>query len=226
MLLQSDSLAATLDAVDEALFYDRTLPEADLKATAHWLAERQVRSGKWAGMFAPTDLDYGHGVKLFTGEKLHTRLAARNVLTAEAARALTLFSRTRSGVQDAEQCVDDANRWLAGQCFSRDCMVGECAHSGIGLMRYVAVRDGDRARQWLEHHIEMLSRCRDGKGRWKGLPFYYTLLTLSEIDLLPAFQELRYAMPACERVWKRLSNDNPVTRRRRDIVLRVLSRCA
>ncbi len=85
MLVQSNSLAATLDAVDEALFYDRTLPEVDVDETARWLAGQQVRSGKWAGMFAPTDLDYDHGVRLFTGEKLQTRLAARNILTTEAA---------------------------------------------------------------------------------------------------------------------------------------------
>jgi len=225
MFVQPNSLAATLDAVDEALFYDRTLPEADLEATARWLAARQVRSGKRAGMFAPTDRDYGRGVTLFTKEKLQTRLAARNILTAEAARALTLFGRTSPGVQDARQCVDRANRWLSRQCFARDCMVGECAHSGIGLMRYVAVRHGDRAQEWLEHHLEMLSARRDSKGRWKGLPFYYTLLALTEIDLPSARHELRYAGPACERVRKRLSGDDPVARRRRDVVHRVLSRC-
>ena len=50
-------------------------------------------------------------------------------------------------------------------------------------------------------------------------------LALSEIDLPSARQELRYAAPACERVLKRLSGADPVTRRR-DIVLRALSRGA
>jgi hypothetical protein len=226
MFVRPNSLAATLDAVDEAFFHDRTLPEADVKAVTCWLAARQIPSGKWAGMFAPTDLDYGHGVTLFTGEKLRTRLAARNILTAEAARALTFFGRTDPDVQDVGQCVDRANRWLGRQCFARDCMVGECAHSAIGLMRYVAVREGDRAQEWLERHVEMFFLRRDGKGRWKGLPFYYTLLALSEIDLLPARQELHYATPACERVLKRLSGDNPVVRRRRHVVHRALSKCA
>jgi hypothetical protein len=226
MLVQANSLAATLDAIDQALSYDRTLPEADVETAARWLTGRQVRSGKWAGMFAPTDLDYGHGVTLFTKEKLQTQLAARNILTAEAARALTLFSKTNPGFQDAGQYVDRADRWLSGQCFARDCMVGECAHSGIGLMRYVTVRDRDRSQEWLERHIEMLSGRRDGKGRWKGFPFYYTLLTLSEIDLPSARQELCYTVPACERMRRRLSGDDPVVRRRRDVIDRVLSRCA
>ncbi|MGD9400332.1 MAG: hypothetical protein PVI10_12190 [Methyloceanibacter sp.] len=218
MLVQPNSLAATLDAIGQALFYERTLPAAEIEAATRWLSERQVRSGKWAGMFAPTGPDYGHGVTLFSKERLRTRLAAKNVLTAEAARALTLFG-------GAGGCVDRANRWLGGQCFAGDCMVGECAHSGIGLMRYVAVRDGDRAQQWLEDHVERLSTRRDGKGRWVGLPFYYTLLALSEIDLPAAQRELCYAMPACERALKRLSGADGVVRRRRNVVHRALSRC-
>ncbi|HUT21207.1 MAG TPA: hypothetical protein VM366_18800, partial [Anaerolineae bacterium] len=90
MLVHTDSLAATLDAIDEALFYDREMPGRELGAVASWLAGRQARSGQWAGMFAPTGLDYAQGVVLFSGERLHTRLGARNILTTEAARALTL----------------------------------------------------------------------------------------------------------------------------------------
>jgi hypothetical protein len=105
-------------------------------------------------------------------------------------------------------------------------MVGECAHSGIGLMRYVAAKDGDRAHDWLERHVKRLSARRDGTGRWKGLPFYYTLLALSEIDLPAARQELGYAVPACERVLKRRSRADSTARRRRGIVHRALSRCA
>jgi hypothetical protein len=223
MLIQSNSLAATLDAIDEALFYGRELPETQVEAATRWLAGRQVQSGKWAGMFAPTDLDYGQGVRLFSGEKLHTRLAARNILTAEAARALTLLGTTISGVEDV---LERANRWLAGQCFADACMVGECAHSGVGLMRYLAVKGGDRALRWLDRHVEMLSQRRDGKGRWAGLPFYYTLLTLAEIDLPSAAGELCYAAPACQRALKRLSGDDPVTHRRRDVVQGALSKCA
>jgi hypothetical protein len=219
MFVHSSSLAATLDAIDQAFFDERPLPEAEVEAAARWLSGRQVRSGKWAGMFAPTDFDYGHRVTLFTKERLQTRLGVRNILTAETARALTLFG-------DAGECVERADRWLGGQCFARDCMVGECAHSAIGLMRYVAVRDGDRTQLWLARHVERVSARRDGKGRWKGLPFYYALLALSEIDLPAAHRELRYAVPACERVLKRLSGDDAVVRRRRDVVHRALSRCA
>jgi hypothetical protein len=95
-----------------------------VEAAACWLTARRDRSGKRAGMSALTDLKCGHGVTLLTRDKLHFRPASRDILTAEAARALTLVERTSRGVQDAGQCVDHANRWLSGPCLARDCRVG------------------------------------------------------------------------------------------------------
>jgi len=220
MLVHTHSLASTLDAVDEALFYEREIPGQELRDAAVWLAQRQARSGQWAGMFAPTGLDYSQGVVLFSGERLRTRLGARNVLTSEAARALALCN---DALPSREAVLTRTDRWLAAQCFARDCMIGECGHSAIGLMRYVAVRDGARAAAWLDDHVAMLAQRRDGGGRWTGLPTYYVLLALTEIDRPLAHHELDYARPACVRALQRLSGEGPVIQRRRAILLRALS---
>lgn len=223
MLVHVHSLASTLDALDEALFYERKIPDQDLCEAAVWLARRQARSGEWAGMFAPTSLDYRQGVVLFSGERLRTRLGARNVLTSEAARALALCD----GVLPAREAVlARTDRWLAAQCFARDCMIGECGHSAIGLMRYVAVREGTRATAWLDEHLGMLAGRRDGRGRWAGLPTYYVLLALSEIDRPLVTRELEYARPACVHALQRLSGAEPVAQRRRTILLRALGMCS
>lgn len=219
MLVHTDSLAATLDAVNEALFYDRKMPAQELEAAAGWLAGRQAHSGQWAGMFVPTGLDYRQGMTLFGGEKLRTRLGTRNVLTAEAARVLALCDGALPYQKDV---LARADRWLAAQCFARDCMVGECGHSAIALMRYIAVRDGARAAAWLDEHLAMLAQRRDGKGRWTGLPTYYVVLTLAEIDRPRARRELAYAQPACVRALKRLMDEGPAIQRRRAILLRAL----
>ncbi len=223
MLVHVHSLASTLDAVDEALFYEREIPDQDLCEAASWLARRQARSGQWAGMFAPTGLDYQQGVMLFTGERLRTRLGARNVLTSEAARALALCD---GALPAREVVLARTDRWLAAQCFARDCMIGECGHSAIGLMRYVAVREGTRAAAWLDDHLAMLAQRRDGRGRWTGLPTYYVVLALTEIDRPLARHELAYARPACVHALKRLAGEDPVTRRRRAILLCALGRCS
>jgi hypothetical protein len=214
-----NSLATTLDAIHETLFDDRSLSKTQMEEAAKWIVGRQYRSGKQAGMFAPTELDYKAGIRLFTGERLKTKLATRNVLTAQAAWALALLD---AGVQDA---LERANRWLFRQCFSRSCTTGECAHSAVGLMRYLAVARLADSERRLAAHVEVLSRQRDGKGRWKRFPFYYTLLALSETDLPAAVEEMRYAAPACERFLRRSPKDDVFARRQRDVVERVLARC-
>ena len=218
MVIHHNSLAMTVDAVNEALFNGRPLSKAEKEETARWIAGRQVEVGKQAGLFAPTEDDYQEGVRLFTGERLRTKLAARNILTAEAARALVLLDM-------GEDVLERTNRWLLEQCFASACTVGECAHSTIGLMRYLAAGGLADSEKRLNAHITVLSRHRDGKGRWKRFPFYYTLLALSETDLPAAVEEMRYAAPACERVLRRSPRDNTFGPRQRAVMERVLARC-
>lgn len=215
MIIHHSSLAATLDAVNEALFNDRSLSKAEKEEAAGWIAGRQVEAGQQSGLFAPTEDDYQEGVKLFTGERLRTKLAARNILTAEAARVLILISM-------GGDILEHTDRWLLEQCFSSTCTVGECAHSTVGLMRYLAAGGLANSEKRLNAHIAVLSRHRDGKGRWKRFPFYYTLLALSETDLPAAVEEMRYAAPACERFLRRSPKDDGFALRQRDVVERVL----
>jgi hypothetical protein len=217
MVIHHNSLAATLDAVNETLFNGRSLSKAEKEEAARWIASRQVEVGRQEGLFAPTEDDYQEGVKLFTGERLRTKLATRSVLTAEAARVLILFDM-------GEDALERTNRWLLEQCFSSACTVGECAHSTIGLMRYLAVGGLADSEKRLNAHIAVLSRHREGKGRWRRFPFYYTLLALSESDLPAAVEEMRYAAPACERFLRRSPKDG-FAPRRRAVVERVLARC-
>lgn len=218
MIIHHNSLAATLDAVNEAFFNGWPWSKADEEEAARWIAGQQVRGGRQAGLFAPTEDDYQEGVRLFTGERLQTKLATRNILTAEAARALILFDR-------GEGILERTNRWLLEQCFASACTVGECAHSTVGLMRYLAVGGLADSEEQLNAHLVVLSQHRDGKGRWRRFPFYYTLLALSETDLPAAVEEMRYAAPACERFLRRSPKDDVFASRRRAVVERVLARC-
>ena len=222
VMISSNSLAKTLDAIGEAFFYDHSLSAQQKQEAADWIIRRQYKSGKQAGVFAPTGYDYQEGTRLFTGEKLKTKLATRNILTEEAARVLVCLGVTDIRVQGA---LGHADRWLLQQCFSGSCTIGECAHSAVGLMRYLSVRRSADSERRLAEQIEVLSRHRDGKGRWRRFPFFYTLLALSEIDLRLAVEEMRYAAPACERVLRRSAKEDGFFQRRRAIVQRALARC-
>ena len=62
-LLNARSLAATLDAVNDALFFGRRVPKADAARVARWLAGRQALPGSYADMFAPTAADFAGKVE-------------------------------------------------------------------------------------------------------------------------------------------------------------------
>jgi hypothetical protein len=100
-LLHTQSLARTLDAVEEALFFDETIPAAEARRVAAWLASRQGLAGAYAGMFAPTARDFGEGIRLFTGERITSGAATGHILGEEACRALRLLRVDSSEVGQA-----------------------------------------------------------------------------------------------------------------------------
>jgi hypothetical protein len=214
------SLSSAIDTVNAAWFDSAPLTPLEKTQLSHWIAGQQIRNGHDAGAFAPAMLDYEEGARLFTGELLNTRLAMRNILTAEAARALVLLNQRESDV------IERTAFWLSQQCFSRDfCAIGECAHSGVAVMRFLSISNHADAHNRLLHHIEVLAKHRDERGRWHGFPFFYTLLALTEIDLPQATDELCYSRPACQHALKRLSLQQPYTHRRQAVLQRALSRC-
>jgi hypothetical protein len=82
----------------------------------------------------------------------------------------------------------------------------------------------------LENGLLELHRHRDGAGRWKRFPFFYTLLALSEIELPGAREEVRYAGAVIERSLRRFRKANPqdqseLDRRRRVVLERVSEIC-
>lgn len=90
-LLDDQSLARTLDAVNDALFFDRQIPKNEGRRAAEWLAGRQGLPGSYAGMFAPTPGDFSDGIQLFTGERISSRAATGHILGEETCRALLLL---------------------------------------------------------------------------------------------------------------------------------------
>ena len=70
--LYPDSLASTLDAVNEACLFRCPVSESHREQVAEGVAGRQAKPGSYASMFAPTDDDYNGGIRLFTGERVRS----------------------------------------------------------------------------------------------------------------------------------------------------------
>ena len=90
-LVDPRSLAGTIDAVSDALFFGRRIPRDDAREVAQWLAGRQGLPGSYAGMFAPTRRDCARGIRLFTGERISSGAATAHILGEEACRVLLLL---------------------------------------------------------------------------------------------------------------------------------------
>ncbi|MFH1501674.1 MAG: hypothetical protein ABIG03_01375 [Candidatus Eisenbacteria bacterium] len=106
-LLRTQSLASTLDEVSDALFFGRSIPRAEARRVARWIAGRRGMPGSYAGMFAPTERDYAGGITLFTGERVRSGAATGHILGEEACRVLLLLD---AGLSDVEDALSEATR--------------------------------------------------------------------------------------------------------------------
>jgi hypothetical protein len=231
-LIHPDSLGDTLDSVNEVLFENLQVPEVVRCAVASWIADRQGLPGSYAGMFAPTEYDYAFGTLVFTGEAIRSGAATGHILGEEACAALyrmggntpeirEALKRARTGILRRLEQSEVQGQWSGVYC---------CGTCSVALWRHMlASGAADDARR-IDNGMTELRRYRDGTGRWKRFPFYYTLLALSEIDHPAVREEVLYAGAVIERALRRLIKMDPEQQskhdRRRKIVLeRVLEKC-
>lgn len=223
-IVNYDSLVATLDAVNGAFFYAQSLPERQREQAVKWIANRQGKPGSCASMFAPTEFDFTEGARLFTGETVQSRAGTSHILGEEACRALLLLEVPSLDVRDVlnRASLGMMSRLGATQDGSGIYCCGKCT---AALWRHLAVGGLEDSERRLTTGSRALKSHRDGNGKWRTFPFYYTLLVLSEIDLPLAVEEMRYASTVCQRYLRRSSKDDRIAQRRRILAERVLRKC-
>jgi hypothetical protein len=100
-ILHKSSLAKTIDAVNEFLFYRKTIPRQEKTDVCNWIADRQGKQGAYARMFAPTEYDFSHGIRVFTGERVTSGAATGHIIGEEACRVLRLLKSSQQNVKEA-----------------------------------------------------------------------------------------------------------------------------
>jgi hypothetical protein len=210
----------TLDYVNEALLYGQEIPLADQQTISRWITTRQGAGPGYNGLYSPTNTDLEYGVSLFTGEELNSQASARHYLGQEAARLICLFA---SQDPEAQPAYERASQWMRAHPTFTQTGMQCCGRCTIAYWRHFWVGEFEHKQVALENGLKALQNDRDGKGKWRRFPFYYTLLALSEIDLEPARQELHYSLPVMERY---LKGEKPglYYRRRKAIVEKALNR--
>jgi hypothetical protein len=211
-----------LDSLEEAiLLVEQSYNSGDelnLEPVVDFIVGQQIRFGTNSGIFVESRNVSRSKARVYTGEKLQTGLAAKNILTIESARALVLSG---SKLETVQESIALADTWLENQCFSDFCATGECRYSSIAFIRYLnALGNSPR----LESMITKLSEFRDAKGGWTGFPYFFTLLALTEVDVPTAEDELRYALIYTEKRFKRSRIEEPYISRRNEIHANLLNR--
>ncbi len=219
------SLASTLDAINEAYFYGWSIPKNERKEVASWIVERQGQSGAYGSMFAPTAKDFREGVRLFTGERITSNAAIGHILGEEACRALILLNIQNKEVYHALQAASHGMLKFLYRAKDKRRGFYCCGACTTALWRHLIVGGLDHAQERLRKGMRVLRQRRDGSGRWRSFPFYYTLLALSEIELPGAIDEMRYAAKTCEVSLRRLQKDGKISQRRRSLIEKVLAQC-
>jgi len=226
-IVSENSLALTLDALNEAFFYERRLTKIEKLAAAKWIAGRRGKPGSYAGMFAPTDKDFKQGIKVFTGEPVRSNAATGHILGEEACRALILLKISNPEVKAALNRANDEfltrlreyeTKWKVHGMYC-------CGICSASYWRNIVAGGLDKREQRLATGMRKLKNYRLGNGEWRRFPFFYTLLALNEIELKSALDEMRYAAPVCERYLKRAKTGSKYSRRRHDLAERILAQC-
>jgi len=229
-LIKKESLGRTLNAVNEEMFYGRTIPKAERVAVAKWIAARQGMELSYAEMPAPTRRDIAEGYRVFTGEKMRVGAGGRHMLGQEACRALILLDVADKAVRDA---LDRATAGMMARITKADGTPKRkegwgtycCAPCSVAFWRHLGVGGLAEQELRLAAGMKALRAARDAKGRWGRFPFYYTLLALSDLEPPSAVSEMRYAAPPLERMLRRKPRGDVYDVRRRTLAERVLARC-
>lgn len=221
-----NSLAALVDRIEQQRYFGQRIPASELRAAARDIASRQGLPGSYAGMFAPTKLDFRRGFRVFTGEPVRSGAATAHILGEECCRLLlkldvkdrlvsTALARAKAGMLEILKSPERIHARHVGFYCCGICTVSFWRHLAAGGLDHPVPRFRDGLR--------VLAGSRSVGGRWKRFPFFYTLLALTELETPKARAELRWAAPAAERSLKALRGDKRFAKRRRAVLEQALT---
>ncbi len=206
-LIDETSLARTLWNIEHSLDNERTNADDKVKEALQFVASRQGLKGSYRGaLFAPLPDDRSLGLLVPTGENASPSGAAvMHVLGEEAAGLLAKHGATDGYDYDA---VWD----MIGSRFGCGFTTGEtegarfcCKRCSVAWWRAIGAGKPYGWEDILATAVRMLAADRQPGSRWQHYPFYYTVLTLTDMPVPEATAELQAVRPALERAFSRLT---------------------
>ena len=209
-----EKLTHAVSCLQDSLLFNQPLPKSEQEQVLQTIRSSFNPDKPYLG-FVPEKFEKKQGLQIPGGEKMHTMFGAFNVLGLEAARLLRIFGQDET----LENILPEIEKRIKASCFSSACTKGECAHATIALWRYQAAGGLSENLNILDQQLQNLQTRRQTFGYWKGFPFYYTLLTLTELQNPLAEAELKAVEEACSRRLKRNQKKEEATAKQRLFVL-------
>lgn len=204
-LLAPESLQETVYRLEEARLGFRKSSGVEVEEALDWVLGRQGLRGSYRNLFAPTEKDISEGLQRLTGERYRRRGAlTRHVLGEESLRAVVLWNR--GSHPSAAKALEAFGEMMDGHQDGFYC----CYNCTPAYLRTLSVVNLNKSGEVLDRGIGHIKRRRTPDGKWRGFPFYYTLLTLSGVDTSSAKAELKHAGKTAQKLVKR--NEDKVDR--------------
>jgi hypothetical protein len=224
--LVQNSLVQTVENLSESFLIDEKINEKDRISLANFIINQQDKPFCYANTFAPTEYDLNKEFRLFTGEMLNSKVGLCHVIGEEACCVLRKLDVHDPMVELALQKANDGlNSYIQKYKHLYPEGMYCCKTCSCALWLNIGTGGIPNQNSILKPGMQMLKKNRDGKGRWKGFHYYYTLYVLNSLDRSLATEELQYAGFAIEKRLKQMiKTDNKYAERRKIISEQILEK--
>jgi hypothetical protein len=228
-LAAAQSLSQTIDRVNQAYFYDALPGKKERAQATRVILSCAGTPNSYGNTFGLTKTDERSRTHTFTGEGLTSPASRRHIHAEEACRCLIILNGNGSHQLSELGIATESLLGSIQRGESKGALRGTfcCGPCTVSLWRHMSVGGFGAYAKHLNAGLAKLEAKQDGKGSWRSFPFFYTLSALAEVRELPnAKRALKYALPECEKRVAKLRPSSEFSRRRRDLLLRVLGRSA
>lgn len=216
-ILHKESLIATVDVFNEAVFFGHPWQREAGQLVA-WVSDRLGQTGAYAGSFALTERDWSRDFRLFTGEKVSTKVARAHIIAEETTRMLNVIRNSTGLDSDARKISEER---LTARIFDRTDSTTTvdgiycCGKCSVSFWRCMLAGGFAEHSSTVARTAASLAAARDGSGGWNRFPFYYTLLFLAEAGTELSSHEIEYCSGRLQRARRLLHGKrDPVSARR------------
>lgn len=206
-MLNLNSMVETVNAVNQALLLGQVIPAVEALQISRFIASRQGMPGSYGGLFGPADGEALTGYRLFTGDpEMITNASARHILGEEALRILRVLNVPDAEVKTAiEKAQTSFEKVLAlSQAKSNETGTFCCGKCTTAYWRALSTGWLPGAEERFTRGMRVLRNTRR-QGGWHRMPFFYTVLALTEMPPAITKEERAYVRPLAEARLSRLT---------------------